>query len=198
LHQKKPETCHDSHPPHFLILLPLLSTFATQDDGSASDGRLVFRMKPLPPLSERRMFIKKVMIKTRADLWRVVHKAPSAVVEIPELEFEIGADAKRKIDSVYNHISGAVYNLSMHISTLGGQLSADTKEKITETVDQLNKLLDVDEPWTFMLHDRTGISEIRPEDDVETQYGGQVASLLEDMLLQCGRHPRLRIPYFIL
>lgn len=123
----------------------------------------------------------------------MVHKAPSAVVEIPEIEFEIGADAKRKIDSVYNHISSAVYNLSMHVSTLGSQLSGDTKAKIAETIDELNKLLDVDKPWTFILHDRTGISEIRPEDEVETVYGGQVRLFIIVISSQgvggCGQRP---------
>ena len=42
----------------------------------------------------------------------------------------------------------------------------------TQTIDQLNQLLDVEKPFTILLHDRTGISEIRPETDVTTQYGG--------------------------
>jgi hypothetical protein len=32
----------------------------------------------------------------------------------------------------------------MQVSTLGNQLSSDHKEKIGDTVDQLNKLLDVE------------------------------------------------------
>jgi len=93
-------------------------------------------------------------------------------MEFPDMEFEIGADAKRKIDSLYNHIAAAVYNLSMHVSTLGAQLSEDTKDKISETIDQLNVLLDVEKPFTILIHDRTGISEIRPADQVITNYGG--------------------------
>jgi hypothetical protein len=42
----------------------------------------------------------------------------------------------------------------------------------SQTIDQLNQLLDVEKPFTILLHDRTGISEIRPETDVTTQYGG--------------------------
>ena len=53
-------------------------------------------------------------------------------MEFPDIEFEIGADAKRKIDSLYNHIAGAVYNLSMHVSSLGSQISEDHKDKISE------------------------------------------------------------------
>ena len=49
------------------------------------------------------------------------------------------------------------------------------KKKVTEgcllvfewqTIDKLNVLLDVEEPFTILLHDRTGISEIRPADEV--------------------------------
>mmetsp|Transcript_34482 Transcript_34482/g.68981 ORF Transcript_34482/g.68981 Transcript_34482/m.68981 type:complete len:288 (+) Transcript_34482:55-918(+) len=156
----------------FLKALPHIES-KVQDDGSRADGKLVFRFKPLPPAAERKMFIKKFKITTREDLWRVCHKAPSAVVEIPEIEFEIGADAKRKIDSIYNHIASAVYNLSMHVSKLGNQISQDHKEKIGETVQQLNALLDVTEPFTFVLHDRTGISEIVPEEGVNTEFGGE-------------------------
>eukprot|EP00285_Hemiselmis_virescens_P009345 CAMPEP_0173378456 /NCGR_PEP_ID=MMETSP1356-20130122/1611_1 /TAXON_ID=77927 ORGANISM="Hemiselmis virescens, Strain PCC157" /NCGR_SAMPLE_ID=MMETSP1356 /ASSEMBLY_ACC=CAM_ASM_000847 /LENGTH=263 /DNA_ID=CAMNT_0014331529 /DNA_START=70 /DNA_END=858 /DNA_ORIENTATION=+ len=155
----------------FLKALPHIET-KIQDDGSASHGKLVFRALPLKPLAERKMFLKKLTIATREDLWRVIHKAPCAVVEIPELEFEIGADSKRKIDSLYNLIASAVYNLSMHVSTLGNAISDDHKEKIGETVDELNKLLDVEKPWTLLLHDRTGLSEIRPEEGVETTEAG--------------------------
>ena len=35
-----------------------------------------------------------------------------------------------------------------------------------QTIDKLNVLLDVEEPFTILLHDRTGISEIRPADEV--------------------------------
>ena len=45
--------------------------------------------------------------------------------------------------------------------------------RVVDFAQELNKLLDVETPWTFMLHDRTGLSEIRPDEDVETQLGGQ-------------------------
>ena len=35
-----------------------------------------------------------------------------------------------------------------------------------QTIDQLNVLLDVEKPFTILIHDRTGISEIRPADQV--------------------------------
>ena len=120
----------------FLQALPHIET-KIQDDGSFAEGKLVFRLKPLTPLAERRMFIKTLRVTTREDLWRICHKAPCAVVEIPELEFEIGADAKRKIDSIYNHIASSVYNLSMHVSTVGEGLSSEHRAKICETIEVL-------------------------------------------------------------
>ena len=140
----------------FLQALPHIET-KLQDDGSFAQGKLVFRMKPYPPVEERKMFIKTFKLTKREDLWRICHKAPCAVVEIPEIEFEIGADAKRKIDSIYNHIASAVYNLSMHVSMMGEGISSDQRERICETIESLNTLLDVEKPWTFMLHDRTGL-----------------------------------------
>ena len=44
---------------------------------------------------------------------------PGAMAEIPELEFEIGADHKRRVDSIYNHIGGAIFNLERHVEMLG-------------------------------------------------------------------------------
>ena len=45
--------------------------------------------------------------------------------------------------------------------------------RVVDFAQELNKLLDVETPWTFMLHDRTGLSEIRPDEDVEIKLGGQ-------------------------
>ena len=44
---------------------------------------------------------------------------PGAYVEIPELEFEIGADHRRRVDSVYNHIAASIFNLERHVEMLG-------------------------------------------------------------------------------
>ena len=43
---------------------------------------------------------------------------PGAFVEIPELEFEIGADHKRRVDSVYNHVGASIFNLGAFYLTL--------------------------------------------------------------------------------
>ena len=59
-----------------------------------------------------------LQIKSRADLWRVLMLHPGAFVEIPELEFEIGADHKRRVDSVYNHVGASIFNLGAFYLTL--------------------------------------------------------------------------------
>jgi hypothetical protein len=48
-------------------------------------------------------------------------------VEIPELEFEISADGKRKIDSLYNIVSSAIFNLGTHVRTTGAGMIDDHK-----------------------------------------------------------------------
>ena len=59
-------------------------------------------------------------------------------MRIPHLEFEIGADSKRRIDSVYNHITNAVWNLSSHLrSRVGDTEATDQAVALSATVDAL-------------------------------------------------------------
>eukprot|EP00798_Chlamydomonas_sp_ICE-L_P021791 gene21791-28811_t len=97
-------------------------------------------------------------------LWNVCYKSTYATIEIPELEFEISADGKRHWDSIYNHIAGAVFNLSNHCK--GNGMSPDHQAKIGDCVASLNLLLDMDREWTFILHDPTGLSTIGIMDKV--------------------------------
>eukprot|EP00983_Pelagomonas_calceolata_P051803 1142567-Pelagomonas_calceolata.AAC.1 len=43
------------------------------------------------------------------------------------MEFEISADGKRKIDSLYNHICAAVWNLGQHVNSSGAGMVEDHK-----------------------------------------------------------------------
>jgi L,D-peptidoglycan transpeptidase YkuD (ErfK/YbiS/YcfS/YnhG family) len=43
------------------------------------------------------------------------------------MEFEISADGKRKIDSIYNHICAAVWNLGQHVNSSGSGMVDHTK-----------------------------------------------------------------------
>mmetsp|Transcript_32367 Transcript_32367/g.62209 ORF Transcript_32367/g.62209 Transcript_32367/m.62209 type:complete len:226 (-) Transcript_32367:3044-3721(-) len=148
--------------PEFLAALPHIEVAPKEQDPNI----LVFRVKPPPPEEEQVPTQLSFRITTRKDLWRVCLKAPNATVVIPELEFEIGADSKRKIDSLYNHIAGAVFNLSTYVRSNAGLPESD-QEKISAAVDGLTKLLDVEKPWTWVLKDPQGLSDIKPADGVE-------------------------------
>eukprot|EP00879_Flechtneria_rotunda_P025935 GHRR01027596.1.p1 GENE.GHRR01027596.1~~GHRR01027596.1.p1 ORF type:complete len:126 (+),score=37.31 GHRR01027596.1:244-621(+) len=112
-----------------------------------------------------------VKVDQVSDLWRVCLKSPYARIEIPELEFEISADGKRHVDSLYNHIASAVYNLGNYVQQANTGLSDDHKNKIMDTVIALNVFLDVPKPWTWIVHDPSGASEFKPMDDaIEVEY----------------------------
>ena len=83
--------------------------------------------------------VMTLRVENRADLWRVLFKSPDAKITISHLEFEIGADNKRIIDTLYNHISHAVWNLSSHLRGNSSQISADQVELIAATIDELNQ-----------------------------------------------------------
>ena len=50
-----------------------------------------------------------------------------------------------------------------------GGVPDEQLEHIATTVDELNKCLDVDEPFTFVVDDPTGTSTFRPDDGVVVQ-----------------------------
>lgn len=93
-------------------------------------------------------------VRTREDLWRVLYKSPHAELRFPSNEFAIGADSKRRIDSIYNHMTAAVWNLSQHLrgqAQQGGAVPDETAAGIERTVDELNKMLDVEEPFDIVV-----------------------------------------------
>lgn len=91
------------------MLVPLMVTVWT------AMYREYFQLKADPPRSEWKAVMLTVKINEVSDLWRVCLKSPYARIEIPELEFEISADGKRHVDSIYNHIGNAVYNLGNYV-----------------------------------------------------------------------------------
>ena len=146
----------------FLEALPQFETRTNPDTGKAD-------FKVLPPDVDAPPRILTLRVRERSDLWRVLHKSPEAAVRIPHLEFEIGADSKRRIDSVYNHISQAAWHLGAHIrSQIGeGAEATESAAAILETVDALELLLDVEEPFDLIVDDPTGASSFKPSDGVE-------------------------------
>ena len=129
--------------------------------------RGIAEFKVLPPDPDALPTTYTLEVAKREDLWRVLYKSADACVRFPALEFEIGADSKRRIDTVYNHITNAVWNLSSHLRGREGDVPSETVASITETVDALTAMLDVEEPFTLVVDDPTGVSLFKPSDGVE-------------------------------
>lgn len=147
----------------FLRAMPHIEVRAKED---GEEGGHRFRMKPLPPLEERLPTKLVYRIESSADLWRVCLKAPGARVTIPELEFEIGADGKRHVDTVYNHLAAAIWNLGSHVRSEDLQAAPESERyKIMETAAALNIMLDVDAPFTWIVHDPEGMSTFKPNEE---------------------------------
>jgi len=107
-------------------------------------------------------------VGAREDLWRLVLQGPRCLIEIPELEFAIRPMAKRRVDTIYNMIASAVFHLGDHVrkNTRVGGISDDEAKRICDTIDSLNMLLDVEEPFTWVLADPQGVSELKPMEGV--------------------------------
>ncbi|TPX62837.1 hypothetical protein PhCBS80983_g00189 [Powellomyces hirtus] len=138
-----------------------------------ADGTVVaFRF--LPPVAPSEWVAKRwtVRITDRAQLWWVLLKSPHARIEIPALEFEICADGARRIDSLYNHVAAAIWNLAQHhASGAAADLPAEQRDKMADCIAALQRLLDVDAPWTLVVHDPSGTSDFANVDNVEVERG---------------------------
>lgn len=144
----------------------------TKDEG----GKLLFRVKPDPPLSERRHLKLTIEVRSTADLMqRVLMKAPDAAIIFPSNEFEIGADSKRAINTLYNHIAVAKQNLSIHAEQNAAHLTAEHQLRIMETCDELERMLDVEEPFVMTVDDPSGLSELKPPGDAKYEWAGEAA-----------------------
>mmetsp|Transcript_41688 Transcript_41688/g.109958 ORF Transcript_41688/g.109958 Transcript_41688/m.109958 type:complete len:252 (-) Transcript_41688:207-962(-) len=144
-----------------------------QFEVKSEDGKSQFKV--LMPDPDAPPTIMTLNVEKSSDLWRVLFKSPDASLKIPHLEFEVGADSKRRIDTVYNHITSAIWNLSSHVRNAqgatpglegGAELSADASA-ILQTVEALEACLDVVEPFVIIVDDPTGASKFKPDDDVE-------------------------------
>eukprot|EP00310_Coccolithus_braarudii_P005941 CAMPEP_0183382406 /NCGR_PEP_ID=MMETSP0164_2-20130417/126929_1 /TAXON_ID=221442 /ORGANISM="Coccolithus pelagicus ssp braarudi, Strain PLY182g" /LENGTH=242 /DNA_ID=CAMNT_0025560027 /DNA_START=35 /DNA_END=763 /DNA_ORIENTATION=- len=147
-----------------------------------AQGKAEFKI--LKPNPDSKPLVLTLHIQGRSDLWRVLFKAPDARIEIPHLEFEVGQSNKRQIDTVYNHITNAVWNLSAHVRGRT-DLSEEYINAVSDTIGQLNELLDVEKPFEFCVHDPTGFSVFKPSDGVvEEVLGGADLKLQEDLDIQ--------------
>lgn len=129
-------------------------------------GKTEFKvLKPDPNAPPRVLTLR---VESRIDLWRVLAKAPEASIRFPHIEFEMGTDYKRRIDSLYNYITSAEWNLATHIR---GRTDVDSAHvaAIVETVDQLNQMLDAEEPFDIVVDDPTGASIFKPWNRVQIE-----------------------------
>ncbi|KAJ3165199.1 hypothetical protein HDU88_004282 [Geranomyces variabilis] len=129
-----------------------------------------FRFRPEPTQEEWVHKRWTINVTHRDQLWWVLSKSAHAWIEIPEIEFEIAADGARHIDSFYNHIANAAYNIARHAAAATAPDSADATA-MAETVANLHSLLDLDQPFTIIIHDPSGTSDFANISDVEVERG---------------------------
>jgi C4-type Zn-finger protein len=147
-----------------LVLTPFAHFQIREETGTPA-----FRILPPPPPESLRPFKLKFQVASRKDLWRVILKAEGACIEIPELEFEIGPSQKRQIDSIYNIIGEVIFNLGI-VMRHNKSYTTEDMGKIGETIHELNRLLDVESPFTVIVRDFSGLSSFKPNDRIETEY----------------------------
>ena len=155
----------------FISALPHVETANLESELQPGLFRDVFRIIPDPPAEECRPQRLVLEIKSRADLWRVLMLHPGAYVEIPELEFEIGADHRRRVDSVYNHVAASIFNLERHVEMLGedDETAASERQGIKDACEKLRQVLDLDAKATFVVIDPGGLSAFKPSEGVEVK-----------------------------
>jgi len=110
----------------------------------------------------------RLRVRAREDLWRVFMKSPNTALEIPEIDFRVGGDAKRVVDSVYNHVAACVFNLETHVAHMAtSAATADERRGIEETCEALRKMLDLEREFTLVARDVDGTCAFKPDDGVE-------------------------------
>ena len=127
-------------------------------------GALQLKVTPEPPQGEWRARKLRFRVTDPKDLWRACLRSRHARIEIPELEFEIGCNDKRHIDSIYNHIGLAIFELGQFAKS---HQDKGVQDKIYDTCISLNEYLDVAAPFHWVIHDPSGLSEMHPMDGVE-------------------------------
>jgi len=147
--------------PHFEVRWP--------EEGEQEEPRVLMRPEPSEDLLDGKCLT--FTVSERHDLFRVLLQGAHAEVEIPEIEFTIRPKAERRVDTIYNMIASAVFHLGDHVQKnrrMGGALSEDQMNKICETIEQLNILLDLEQPFTVKVRDPQGVSEFKPFNGVVT------------------------------
>lgn len=129
------------------------------------DGKLLLKVRVAKPGPKRKLYLT---VETSAQLLETtLMKATDAELQVPELEFAIGADQQRHIDSLYQHFVAARDNLELHCSNLG--TDSEERASIMATIQSLTAKLDVEQPFEIVVLDPTSLSEIAPSDRVRIE-----------------------------
>ncbi|KAJ3372657.1 hypothetical protein GGF31_001679 [Allomyces arbusculus] len=118
---------------------------------------LYFRIHPEPPREQWTCTRLEYKVEEPKQLWNVLLKSPYARVEIEALGLEICADGRKRTDTVWNYLSGAALDLGMHVQSNRG-MSDDATDKTVAVIEGLAALRDVDEQWTMIVVDPSGMS----------------------------------------
>jgi len=126
-------------------------------EGEGESEKWFIKIKKMEPGPPRKLEI--TIEDSKQLLNTTLMKYPDARILIPEIEFEIGEDQKRRIDSLYNYIVKARDDLENHAKMLGE--TAEAQGAILGTVKQLSAYLDVEKPFTVVVDDVTGQCEFK-------------------------------------
>lgn len=133
-------------------------------------GTKVLRIRPDPVgLPPRRM---RLRISEPKQLWQVFVQAKDARIILPEIEeFEFQPMGKRRIDTIYNHIATAIFQLGTHVRECIRKkaITPEIEGRFLDTIHLLNKALDVEHPFTWLIEDASSCSLWQPPDGVEVE-----------------------------
>eukprot|EP00474_Spongospora_subterranea_P010143 CRZ10601.1 hypothetical protein [Spongospora subterranea] len=138
----------------FLRILPQVQ-IKQSDDGEQE--RLLFRIIDQTG-NPHKMVLK---ISERQQLWNVLLKSPTGVVQIPELEFEISADGRRRIDTIWGYLASSALDLEVRLQQRENDQhdDPDTVQELAllrQVVDGLSDLRDLKYEWTLVVSDESG------------------------------------------
>ncbi|GAA0170558.1 hypothetical protein LIER_24789 [Lithospermum erythrorhizon] len=128
---------------------------------------------PIPPKGKRIV----VRVENIKDLSRDVIKSDTASVIIPEIDLEL---ASGTLGGLVTTVEGLIAQINdnlqrIHRFTFGDSLDDDTKGKWLNFRERLNKLLNLEEPWTLIIDDALANSFIAPaaddiKDDIQLTF----------------------------
>jgi mediator of RNA polymerase II transcription subunit 31 len=152
----------------FVNKLPMIECKDVESELQPGLIRKCWRLIPELKAENRRPRCLKLALKVKSDLWRILMRAPGSSIEIPEIEFYAGGDIKRQIDSVYNHLSQACFNLESHVQHMAScAANPEEQQGIIGTIERLRRMLDLDEPCTMVIRCPTGETAFKPMDGIE-------------------------------